>query len=157
MAAPLAVGAGSVWAAGAALPNTEAFAQVTGFDPAAQSRGIATLPGGIPLFKNGVLVGGIGVFFPGSHGYATYEQNFHPVANPNDPNAEFQAEYNRTNAPLVLEAEWMAFAATGGINGAVPIPPLFRPFAATKVRALAIYDVFFPQLSAVYRYFPQFS
>jgi uncharacterized protein GlcG (DUF336 family) len=119
----------SALAAGAALPNTEAFAQVAGFDPTAQSRGIATLPGGIPLFKNGVLVGGIGVFFPGPHGYATYEQNFHPVANPNDPNAEFQAEYNRTNAPLVLEAEWMAFAATGGINGSVPIPPLFRPFA----------------------------
>ena len=55
----------SALAAGAALPNTEAFAQVTGFDPAAQSRGIATLPGGIPLYKNGVLVGGIGVFFPG--------------------------------------------------------------------------------------------
>jgi uncharacterized protein GlcG (DUF336 family) len=116
-------------APGAALPNTQAFGQVTGDDPTAQSRGIATLPGGIPLYKNGVLVGGIGVFFPGPHGYATYEQNFHKVANPNDPNAEFQAEYNRTNAPLVLEAEWMAFAATGGINGAVPIPPLFRPFA----------------------------
>jgi uncharacterized protein GlcG (DUF336 family) len=116
-------------APGAALPNTQAFGQVTGDDPTAQSRGIATLPGGIPLYKNGLLVGGIGVFFPGPHGYATYEQNFHKVANPNDPNAEFQAEYNRTNAPLVLEAEWMAFAATGGINGAVPIPPLFRPFA----------------------------
>ena len=116
-------------ASGAALPNTEAFGQVTGDDPNAQSRGIATLPGGIPLYKNGVLVGGIGVFFPGPNGYATYEQNFHPVTNPNNPNAEFQAEYNRTNAPLVLEAEWMAFAATGGINGAVPIPPLFRSFA----------------------------
>ncbi len=116
-------------APGAALPNTEAFGQVTGDDPNAQSRGIATLPGGIPLYKNGVLVGGIGVFFPGPSGYATYEQNFHKVANPNDPNAEFQAEYNRTNAPLVLQAEWMAFAATGGINGAVPIPPLFRSFA----------------------------
>jgi hypothetical protein len=39
-------------------------------NPTAQSRGIGTLPGGIPLFKNGCLVGGIGVFFPGKTGFA---------------------------------------------------------------------------------------
>jgi len=31
-----------------------------------QSRGIGTLPGGIPLYFRGALVGGIGVFFPGA-------------------------------------------------------------------------------------------
>ena len=47
---------------------------VTGILPTAQSRGIATLPGGVPLYKkqpNGTpsaLVGGIGVFFPGTTG-----------------------------------------------------------------------------------------
>lgn len=84
----------------------------------AQSRGIATLPGGIPLIKviNGVpvLVGGIGVFFPGSNGDATFEQGF--VQAPNEF-AKPQTNEQRLNAPKVLEAEWMAFAAAGGASG----------------------------------------
>ncbi len=76
----------------------------------AQSRGIATLPGGIPLYKNGRLVGGIGVFFPGPNGFATFEQGF--IANVG------QTSYERTNAPRVLEAEWIAFAAAGGSSTA---------------------------------------
>jgi uncharacterized protein GlcG (DUF336 family) len=105
---------------GVTTPDTRSYGVVTGLMPDAQSRGIATLPGGIPLYKKDpltglpFLVGGIGVFFPGPNGFATFEQNFHPVTNPNDPNAEFAAENARTNAPLVLEAEWMAFAAAGG-------------------------------------------
>ncbi len=89
------------------------------FDSAA--RGVATLPGGIPLYKavtdDGVrvtsplsksinLVGGIGVFFPGEDGYATHEQDF-----------EFgtgQSEKARTNANKVLEAEFAAFIAAAG-------------------------------------------
>ena len=63
------------------------------------------------------------MFFPGPSGFASFEQNFHPVANPNDPNSEFAAENARTNAPLVLEAEWMAFAAAGGT---VVAPPQLR-------------------------------
>lgn len=79
--------------------------------PTAQSRGIATLPGGIPLYKKDsrgqfVLVGGIGVFFPGPDGFATFEQGFVPGVG--------QTELDRTNAPKVLEAEWIAFAAAGG-------------------------------------------
>ncbi len=86
-----------------------------------QSRGVATLPGGIPLFKavteNGAavtsplsesinLVGGIGVFFPGEDGYATHEQGFqHGVG---------QSEKARTNADKVLEAEFAAFIAAAG-------------------------------------------
>jgi uncharacterized protein GlcG (DUF336 family) len=78
----------------------------------AQSRGIATLPGGIPLYKivsgstTRQLVGGIGVFFPGTNGYATFEQGF--IAGIN------QSTQSRLNASRVLEAEWIAYAAAGG-------------------------------------------
>ena len=74
--------------------------------PYAQSRGLATLPGGIPLYKDGNLVGGIGVFFPGPDGFATYEQGFVPGIG--------QTSEQRLNASRVLEAEWIAFAAAGG-------------------------------------------
>ena len=57
-----------------------------------------------------VLVGGIGVFFPGPNGYADFEQNF-------QFNDKKQTTFQRTNAPLVLLAEWMAFAAAGGSSG----------------------------------------
>ncbi|MCE9604668.1 MAG: heme-binding protein [Planctomycetia bacterium] len=84
----------------------ESYGYASGRLTTAQSRGIATLPGGLPLYENGVLVGGIGVFFPGSDGYATHEQGF--VAGVG------QTKNNRINAPQVLEAEWIAFAAAGG-------------------------------------------
>ncbi len=98
-------------------------------DPAAQARGIATLPGGVPLFKKvtttdglpipGVplnLVGGVGVFFPGEDGFATHEQDF---VHASDRGGVPQSETARTNAPLVLEGEFMAFiaAAGGGMVG----------------------------------------
>lgn len=81
-----------------------------------QSRGIATMPGGIPLYKfdNGkpVLVGGIGVFFPGKDGYATHEQEFvHASAR---GAAGPQSELSRLNAPKALEAEFIAYFAAGG-------------------------------------------
>jgi uncharacterized protein GlcG (DUF336 family) len=80
----------------------------------ASSRGIATLPGGIPLYKvigkAPILVGGIGVFFPGPDGFATHEQSFVPGVG--------QTEKQRTNAPQVLESEWIAYAAAGGSSGA---------------------------------------
>ena len=83
----------------------------------AQSRGIATLPGGIPLYRGLDVVGGIGVFFPGTVdadgaagpqqlGDATFEQGFVPGIK--------QSEAQRTNAPKVLEAEYIALAAAGG-------------------------------------------
>ena len=75
-----------------------------------QGRGIGTLPGGVPIYENGDCVGGIGVFFPGPSGYASYEQNNQP-GNPN------QTQVDRENAPLCDEAEWMAFAAVGGSYG----------------------------------------
>lgn len=82
----------------------------------AQSRGIATLPGGLPLYRGFDVVGGIGVFFPGTVdadgagpqqlGDATFEQGFVPGIK--------QSEAERTNAPKVLEAEYIAYAAAGG-------------------------------------------
>ncbi len=83
----------------------------------AQSRGIATLPGGVPLYRGFDVVGGIGVFFPGTVdpdgpagpiklGDATFEQNFKAGIN--------QTEAQRTNAKKVIEAEYIAYAAAGG-------------------------------------------
>lgn len=115
-----------------------------------QSRGVATLPGGIPLYKavtqNGGqplpkntpisqrinLVGGIGVFFPGEDGYATYEQNFqHGVG---------QSEKSRTNAPKVLEAEFAALMAAAGSG------KLFNPFQSAFVRDLRGFNKHLPPL-----------
>jgi uncharacterized protein GlcG (DUF336 family) len=87
----------------------------------AQSRGIATLPGGVPLYKaepaGQRLVGGIGVFFPGSTGDASFEQGFIPGVN--------QSAADRTNAPLVKEAEFTAAIValnTTFIGGMAPVP-----------------------------------
>jgi len=102
----------------------ESYGVVTETSVKSQSRGIATLPGGVPLYKtftlSGVeqvnLVGGIGVFFPGEDGFATHEQGFvHASLRGGVP----QSERERTNASKVLEAEFMAFAASvgGGIVG----------------------------------------
>lgn len=101
---------------GVTVEAPESYGFVSGRKLDARPRGIATLPGGIPLYKADpdtgapAVVGGIGVFFPGSGGYATYEQSF--VAGVG------QSELERNNAPKVLEAEWIAFAAACGSSGA---------------------------------------
>jgi uncharacterized protein GlcG (DUF336 family) len=87
---------------GAALPPPDSFGFVSGLAPGSQSRGIGTLPGGIPIFKNGQVVGGIGVFFPGKTGFATEE------------NSSLSSTFDPTKPDRSLEAEWMAFAALGG-------------------------------------------
>lgn len=71
-----------------------------------QSRGIATLPGGIPLYKNGSLVGGIGVFFPGDTGFA------------NEENSRLSADFNPAKPDRSVEAEFIALAAAGGSQAA---------------------------------------
>ncbi len=103
----------AMFAVGKDISAPESYGFASGLAPTQQSRGIATLPGGIPLFRDtdmnqigDTLVGGIGVFFPGPDGYATYEQGF--VAGAGQTSAE------RTNASKVLEAEYIAFAAAGG-------------------------------------------
>lgn len=67
-----------------------------------QSRGIATLPGGIPIYEYGSVIGGIGVFFPGKTGYATEE------------NSSLGVTFNPGLPDRTLEAEFMALAAAGG-------------------------------------------
>lgn len=108
--------------AGNEMPIPEAYAVQAGFNQTSRNRGIATLPGGIPIFRdtNGdnvgdTLVGGVGVFFPGTSGAATdgdatFEQNFIPGIG--------QTLAERTNAPKVLEAEAIAFAVAGGSSNA---------------------------------------
>jgi uncharacterized protein GlcG (DUF336 family) len=86
----------------------ESYGLISGLLPTAQSRGIGTLPGGIPLYKNGVLVGGIGVFFPGTTGFATEENSSLNDAGFFDP----------TKPDLSQEAEYIAFVAAGGSKGA---------------------------------------
>ena len=112
---------------GKELVFPESYGRVSERLPLATSRGIATLPGGMPLYKDidaagmfghgfvDVLVGGIGVFFPGEDGFATHEQGF--VAGVG------QSEKERTNSPKVLESEWIAYAAAGGSAE----PPCFAP------------------------------
>ena len=134
--------------AGQEIYAPESYGFQSGRLPLAQSRGIATLPGGIPLYKNGNLTGGIGVFFPGPDGYATHEQGFTteygnnvktgPVSLNASRTEVLQAAVDRTNAPKVLEAEWIAFAAVGGssaagesvptLNGVAPVVGFDLPF-----------------------------
>ncbi len=95
----------------------ESFGVQTGTFPIAQPRGIATLPGGVPIYRdtNGdgvgeTLIGAVGVFFPGPDGTADFEQNFQAGIG--------QTERERLNAPKVLEAEFIATVAAGGSTGA---------------------------------------
>ncbi|HKB02443.1 MAG TPA: hypothetical protein VKD90_09490, partial [Gemmataceae bacterium] len=96
---------------GQTLFPPDSYGFVTGLLPNAQNRGIATLPGGIPIFKNGTVAGGIGVFFPGKTGYATEE------------NSALGTTFDPTKPDRSLEAEYIAFAAAGGSAG----PPFNRP------------------------------
>ncbi len=112
--------------------------------PWAQSRGIATLPGGIPLYKDlstdglgDTLVGGIGVFFPGLDGYATHEQRFIPGIG--------QSEGERLNSSLSIESEWIAFAAAGGsVGGGAPVGSL--GIAAQQATRVPGYDLPFGRI-----------
>lgn len=124
------------------------------------SRGIATLPGGIPLYKfvkdragetllsRGAplsqsvnLVGGIGVFFPGENGFATEEQGFvHASRRGGVP----QSEKARTNADRVLESEFAALIAAAGDGGLVGPKAFDRDLSAFNRRLPALPDFFLP-------------
>jgi uncharacterized protein GlcG (DUF336 family) len=112
------------------LAPPDSYGFISGFFPAAQPRGIGTLPGGIPIYKKvggapPELVGGIGVFFPGRTGFATEE------------NSRLSATFNPALPDRSLEAEWMAFAAVGGdpalglpvgtLAGVPPVPGVTLP------------------------------
>ena len=123
--------------AGKSIAAPESYGFVSGLAPTQQSRGIATLPGGIPLFRDtgtdgigDTLVGGIGVFFPGPDGYASFEQGFDPT--------KLQTERELTNSRLSLEAEFIALAAAGGSLKATMVD--CDPPATAKVGAIAGID-----------------
>jgi uncharacterized protein GlcG (DUF336 family) len=127
--------------AGANLVAPESYGQVTGILPSAVARGIATLPGGLPLYKNGVLVGGIGVFFPGTTGYATEENS-----KLNTP-----LLYDPHQLDLSAVAEYMAFVAAGGtptagypfgpVNGAPALAGFGEPFGRIDLAGITL-DLF---------------
>ena len=99
---------------GRSIIDNQSYGQISGLDGKAQSRGIATLPGGIPIVKNGVVVGGIGVFFPGTTGYATAENS-----RLNDAAFRNLKQPDRSQG-----AELMAFTAVGGSRKAgYPLGP----------------------------------
>ena len=126
---PLGTRFGADFAYGVDIPAPESYGVAAGFMTTGQGRGIATLPGGIPLFKRDPddmnkpkLVGGIGVFFPGPDGYATFEQNFQHAVDRAAAGKKPQTTNERLNAPLVKQAEYMAFAAAGGVGSIAGIP-----------------------------------
>jgi len=88
----------------------DSYGYMSGYAPNAQNRGIATLPGGIPIVKNNVIVGGIGSFFPGATGFAT------------EMNSRLSTTYNANLPDRSFEAEYISFAASGGFpTGGVPV------------------------------------
>jgi uncharacterized protein GlcG (DUF336 family) len=123
------------------LAPPDSYGFISGLEPDAQPRGIGTLPGGIPIFKNGQVVGGIGVFFPGTTGFADAE------------NSSLSANFDPTKPDLSLEAEYMAFAAVGGapmsgftigdINGIAPVPGITEPFGRIDLVGITL-DIFGP-------------
>ena len=99
--------------AGQSMTTPISYGTDAGIPGDSQNRGIATLPGGVPIFRdpngNGdgaTLIGGIGVFFPGADGFATHEQGFVPGVG--------QSEFQRMNTTQELEAEFIGLAAVGG-------------------------------------------
>ncbi|MBI2804480.1 MAG: heme-binding protein [Planctomycetes bacterium] len=96
------------------------------------SRGIATLPGGLPIYEFGVLVGGIGVFFPGHTGFA------------NEENSQLSADFDPGRIDRSMEAEFIALAAIGGSSQAG-----FPIGALGGVAALPGFDLPFPRIDLV--------
>ena len=88
---------------GVLIANRKSYGQQVGTAPNETSRGIGTLPGGLPVYRanSNELIAGIGAFFPGPFGFASFEQGFVPVAS--------QTQQQRVNAPLVLESELIVF------------------------------------------------
>lgn len=92
------------------LNPPDSYGVIAGIDPGAIPRGIATLPGGLPIYKldaSGAprLVGGIGVFFPGTTGFASAE------------NSSLSSDFNPYQMDRSLEAEYIALATLGGAPG----------------------------------------
>jgi uncharacterized protein GlcG (DUF336 family) len=110
----------STFVNGQLVANRKSYGQQVESDPDETSRGIGTMPGGLPVYRAGTneLIAGIGAFFPGPLGYASFEQAFRPVAT--------QTRQQRVNAPLALESELIVFETlfVPGVIGGVPRPAI---------------------------------
>lgn len=111
----------SIVANGVTITNRDSYGTQSGTAPGTIARGISTMPGGLGIyrFKTNELIGGIGVFFPGPEGFATFEQGFVASA--------AQTRTARLNAPRALEAESIALESLLPVtirNGASSLPPL---------------------------------
>ena len=90
------------------------YGEASGILPGSTPRGLGTLPGGIPIYKEDpnnpagpkVQVGAIGVFFPGKTGFADEE------------NSDLDSNFNPNKPDRALEAEYIAFVALGGSSSA---------------------------------------
>jgi uncharacterized protein GlcG (DUF336 family) len=134
---------------GGNLVAPESYGQATGILPTAQPRGIGTLPGGVPLYKKQpdgsfAEVGGIGVFFPGTTGFATEENS--PLNTP--------LVTNHRKPDYAQIGEYMAFVAAGGsakaglpfngpVNGAPALPNFTEPFGRIDLAGITL-NVFGP-------------
>jgi uncharacterized protein GlcG (DUF336 family) len=90
------------------------YGEASGFLPGATPRGLGTLPGGIPIYKEDpnnpagpkVMVGAIGTFFPGKTGFADEE------------NSALDSNFDPSKPDRSLEAEYIGFVAAGGSSAA---------------------------------------
>jgi uncharacterized protein GlcG (DUF336 family) len=110
----------SIVDSGTELTPPESYGYVSGLEPDAQARGIGTLPGGVPIVRmvhiagrktpQPIVIGGIGVFYPGTTGYATEENS-----SLND------SLYNPNKPDLSAAAEIVAVAAVNGTSSLTPV------------------------------------
>jgi uncharacterized protein GlcG (DUF336 family) len=110
----------SIVASGTELTPPESYGFISGLEPDAQARGIGTLPGGLPIERTvqvpgrpnpqSILIGGIGVFYPGTTGYATEENS-----QLND------SLYDPKKPDLSEVAEGVAAVAIGGSTDKAPV------------------------------------
>jgi uncharacterized protein GlcG (DUF336 family) len=133
---------------GVNLVPPDSYGFLSGIDPSGQSRGIGTLPGGIPVFKSDKpgdplqLVGGIGIFFPGKTGFASEE------------NSNLSSNFDPSKPDRAMEAEYDAFAAVGGsaqaghpigeIAGVPPVPLVCLPFGRIDLVGITL-DIIGPR------------
>ncbi len=118
------------------LAAPDSYGYLSGIFPTAQPRGIGALPGGVPIYLHGELVGGIGVFFPGKTGFASEE------------NSALDAKYDPTKRDRSLEAEYVAFAAVGGsatagfrvgdVAGVPPVDGIDLPFGRVDLVGITL-------------------
>ena len=128
-------------------PPPDSYGFVSGLMPEASPRGIATLPGGLPILRAGVgVVGGLGVFFPGETGFAS-EENSQLNDFPIPP----------TRLDRSIEAEFVAIAALGGVgatddrvnasfgvlDGIPPVEGVVLPFGTITLVGLTL-DIYGP-------------